>query len=66
MGFLKKLIHRHTWKPLKTMYRYRANDGIPGSPKVTVKKCQCQGCGKIAYIRFVGKDVYCKDWRMME
>lgn len=63
MGLFKKLLHRHTWKPLKTVYRYKKDDGF--GPKVSVKKCQCQGCGRIAHIHFVGKDVHYKDWRIM-
>ena len=63
MGLFKRLFHRHTWKPLKTMYRYRT--GGYGH-LVTVKKCQCQGCGRISYIHFVGKDVYYKDWRIAQ
>ena len=62
MGFFKKLWHRHTWKPLKTVYRYKDRDGYF---QISVKKCQCLGCGKIDYIHFVGKNVYYKDWRIL-
>lgn len=57
MGLFKRLFHRHTWKPLKTMYRYREREY---GPKIHVKKCQCYGCGRFAYIHFVGKDIYYK------
>ena len=63
MGLFQKLFHRHTWKPLKTMYRYR--DGGYGD-LVCVKKCQCRGCGRFAYIHFIGKEIYYKDWRVTE
>ena len=52
MGLLKRLIHRHTWKPLKTEYRYR-----DGCKSVVVKRCQCRECGKIRHIHFSGKDI---------
>ena len=55
MGFLKKLRHRHTWKPLKTVYRYM--DYHSGN-LITVKRCQCQGCGRIEFKHFNGKDLW--------
>ena len=59
MGLLKKLFHRHTWRKLRTEYRYR--DYNTGK-KVTVKRCQCRECGKIAYIHFYEKTIlYCRD-----
>lgn len=58
MSLLRKLFHRHTWKPLKTIYRYKERGDW--GPKVSVKKCQCHVCGRIAYIHFVGKDIYYK------
>lgn len=54
MGLFKRLLHRHTWRKLKTEYRYR--DYSTGR-KVTVKRCQCRECGKIAYIHFDEKDI---------
>ena len=60
MGLFKRLFHRHTWKPLKTMYRYREYDY---GPNIHVKKCQCYDCGRFAYIHFVGKDIYYKSRR---
>lgn len=55
MGLFRKLFHRHTWRALRTEYRYR--DYQTGL-KMTVKRCQCRDCGKIAYIHFAGKDIY--------
>ena len=52
MMLFKRLIHRHTWKPLKTEYRYRS-----GCQSVAVKRCQCRECGKIMHIHFNGKDI---------
>ena len=54
MGLLKWLRHRHTWKPLKTVYRYK--DYYTGD-QITVKRCQCQGCGRIEFKHFNGKDL---------
>lgn len=54
MGLLRRLFHRHTWRPLKVEYRYR--DYQTGR-KVTAKRCQCRDCGKIAYIHFDEKNI---------
>lgn len=48
----KSLFHRHTWKPLKVMYRYRE---YRNGRQIAVKRCQCVGCGKIDYFHFDGK-----------
>ena len=49
-------IHRHTWRPLKVAYRYR--DWRRGKSQiVTVRRCQCRKCGKVAHVHFAGKDV---------
>ena len=53
MRLFKRLFHRHTWRPLKTQYRYKEY----GRGKIAVKKCQCRDCGKIEYIHFNGKDI---------
>ena len=55
MRLFKKLLHRHTWKPLKTVYRYM--DYHSGN-LITVKRCQCQGCGRIEFKHFNGKDLW--------
>ena len=53
MPLIKRLFfHRHTWRPLRTEYRY--TDYNTGN-LITVKRCQCRDCGKIAYIHFEGK-----------
>ena len=52
MKLFKRLFHRHTWRKLRTEYRYRDCYQI-----ITVKKCQCRECGKIEYIHFNGKDI---------
>ena len=52
MKLFRRLFHRHTWRPLRTEYRY-----FDGWMKITVKKCQCRVCDKIAYIHFNGKDI---------
>lgn len=54
MGLFKKLIHRHTWQPLKVVYRYRE---YSSGRKITVKRCQCRVCGKIACHHFDGKNI---------
>ena len=54
MRLFKRLFHRHTWRPLKTEYRYK----VDGRLKIRVKKCQCRDCGQIAYIHFNGKDIF--------
>lgn len=54
MGLFKKLLHRHTWRPLRTEYRYM--DYNTGN-LITVKRCQCRDCGKIVYIHFNGKNI---------
>lgn len=54
MGLLKKMLHRHTWQPLKVVYRYRE---YASGKQITVKRCQCRGCGKISYLHFDGKNV---------
>lgn len=41
-----KLFHRHTWQPLKVIYRYRE---YSSGRQISVKRCQCQSCGKIEY-----------------
>lgn len=55
MGLFKKLLHRHTWRKLRTEYRYF--DYHTGK-LITVKRCQCQKCGRIEYIHFDGNDIY--------
>lgn len=50
----KRLFHRHTWKPLKVMYRYRE---YRSGRQIAVKRCQCVGCGKIVYLHFDGKNI---------
>ena len=52
--WFKKLYHRHTWRPLRTQYRYV--DYRTGH-KIAVKRCQCRECGKFAYLHFDGKDI---------
>lgn len=52
----RKLFHRHTWRALRTEYRYWDNQN---SIRVTVKRCQCRDCGRIAYIHFYGKNIVC-------
>ena len=54
MKWLKRIVHRHTWRQLRTEYKYR--DYRTGD-KVTVKRCQCRVCDKIAYFHFNGKDI---------
>ena len=56
MKLLRKLFHRHTWRPLRVEYRYRE---YHSGRKVTVKRCQCRVCGKIDYIHFYGKTISC-------
>lgn len=54
MKLFKKLFHKHTWKPLKVIYRYqdwRCNR------QIAVKRCQCVVCGRIEYIHFDGKNM---------
>lgn len=52
MGLFKKLWHRHTWNTLKTVYRYK--DYRTGM-LISVKRCQCQECGRIEFKHFNGK-----------
>lgn len=52
---LRRLFHRHSWRPMKVMYRYK--EGGSWGPEIAVKKCQCQVCGKIRYVHFRGKTV---------
>lgn len=54
MGILRRLFHRHSWRPLKVMYRYR---DLGTHRQITVKRCQCQVCGKMEYIHFAGKNI---------
>ena len=56
MGMFRRLFHRHTWKPLKTLYRYREYRGHRDR-RITVKRCQCYECGQIRVIHFDGKDI---------
>ena len=56
MNLFRKIIHRHVWRPLRTEYRYRDHYRRPGE-MITVKKCQCRGCGRIDYFHFVGKEI---------
>lgn len=56
MGMFHRLFHRHTWKPLKTLYRYREYTRYRDR-HITVKRCQCYECGKIRTIHFEGKDI---------
>ena len=53
MRIFKRLFHRHTWRALRTVYRYREYSG----KKIVVKRCQCRVCGRIEYIHFDGKDI---------
>lgn len=52
----RRLFHRHTWKPLKTLYRYREY-ALHRDRHITVKRCQCYECGRIRTIHFEGKDI---------
>lgn len=52
--WFKKLYHRHTWRPLRTQYRYC--DYRTGQ-KIEVKRCQCRECGRIEYHHFSGKNL---------
>lgn len=54
MNLFRKIIHRHVWRPLRTEYQYRR----PGE-MITVKECQCRGCGKIDFFHFVEKESIC-------
>ena len=54
MVLFKRLLHRHTWRKLKTEYLYR--DYKTGR-KITVKRCQCRDCGEIKYIHFADKEI---------
>lgn len=54
MKLIRKLLRRHTWRKLRTEYRYR---DIQTGRMVAVKRCQCRDCGKIDYIHFDGKDI---------
>ena len=54
MMVFKRLFHRHSWRPLKVMYRYR---DLGTHRQITVKRCQCQVCGKMEYIHFAGKNI---------
>lgn len=49
---LKEMFCRHTWRALRTEYRYQTGYQI-----VTVKRCQCRKCGKISYIHFIDKKI---------
>ena len=55
MALFKRLFHKHTWKPLKVVYRYTEYGGW--GRKITVKRCQCVECGRIEYIHFDGKNM---------
>ena len=55
MGMFRRLFHRHTWKPLKTLYRYKGSR--TSQRKITVKRCQRYECGEVRAIRFEGKDI---------
>lgn len=48
----KRLFHRHTWRKLRTEYRY-----MDHYQQIAVKRCQCRVCGKIEYFHFNGKDI---------
>lgn len=54
MNLFRKIIHRHVWRPLKTEYRYRSYET---DRMITVKRCQCRGCGRIDWFRFDGKEI---------
>ena len=56
MGLFRRLFHRHTWRPLKTLYRYKEFRNWP-QRVITVKRCQCYECGLIRAIHFEGKDI---------
>lgn len=49
---IKEYFCRHTWKPLRTTYRYKDRYAT-----IEVKRCQCQKCGKIAHLHFNGKKI---------
>ena len=55
MSIFRKLFHRHTWQPMKTVYRYRE---YRYGKQITVKRCQCRECGKIVYLHFDGKNIH--------
>lgn len=54
MNLFRRLRHRHIWHPLKTEYRFK---DFKNGKKITVKRCQCRGCGRIEYFHFDGKDI---------
>ena len=54
MGLIKNLFHRPTSQPLKVVYRYRE---YSSGRQISVKRCQCRVCGKIAYHHFDGKNI---------
>ena len=54
MGLFKRLFHKHTWRPMKLVYRYR--EGGCGR-QIAVKRCQCTVCGRIEYVHFDGKNM---------
>ena len=54
MALFKRLFHRHTWRPMKVMYRYR---DIGSRRQIAVKRCQCTVCGRIEYRHFDGKNM---------
>jgi len=49
-----KIMHRHVWRPLKTEYRYTS---YKTGRRITVKRCQCRGCGRIDWFHFDGKEI---------
>ena len=51
---IKEMFCRHTWRPLRTEYRYREYET---GRWVVVKRCQCRKCGKLAYNHFVDKTI---------
>lgn len=54
MKLFRRLFHRHTWTPVRIMYRYTE---YKSGRKITVKKCQCRECGRIRFMHFCGKTI---------
>lgn len=48
------LFHRHTWQPLRVIYRYKE---YRTGRLITVKRCQCRVCGKLTFYHFDGKNI---------
>ena len=54
MGLFKRLWHRHTWRVLRTEYRYCE---YRTGRKIAVKRCQCRDCGRIQHLHFHEKTI---------